>query len=298
MANITDTLKEQFKDLLTEDSFNEIEKVFNEAVDERAKLVTEAALVKQDEEHATKVHQLLEAIDDDHTKKLERIVGAITESHTDKLRQVINKYEGSLQTEAGTYKESLITNISNYLDLYLEETYPQDMLEEAVKTKRFEHLVVEMRKVLGVDMALAKDSIKDAILDGKQKITEGSQKLEEALTENTNLKQEVNELRKSLTLESLTKDLPEIKKNYVNKVLAEKDEQFIKENFDYVLELFDKEQETELETLKEEAVKDTTSTTVDAVVDQEQQVVTESAVTKDEDDPAMWGGYMTELGKY
>jgi len=297
MANITDTLKEQFKDLLTEESFNEIEKVFNEAVEERAALVTEAALVKQDEVHASKVQQLLEAIDDDHTIKLERIVEAVTANHTDKLRQVITKYETSLQTEASTYKESLINNISNYLDLYLEETYPQDMLEEAVKNKRFEHLVTEMQKVLGVDMALAKESIKDAILDGKQKITEGNQKLEEALTENKNLKQEVSELRHSLTLESLTKDLPEIKKNYVNKVLADKDENFIKENFDYVLNLFDKEQESELETLKEEAVKDSKGT-VDAVVEEEEQVVTEGAVVKDEDDPAMWGGYMTELGKY
>ena len=78
MANITETLKEQFKDLISEDSLNQIETVFNEAVEAKAQLATEAALVKQDEDHATKVQQLLEAIDDDHTKKLNKIVEAIT----------------------------------------------------------------------------------------------------------------------------------------------------------------------------------------------------------------------------
>ena len=170
MANITDTLKEQFKDLISEDSLNQIETVFNEAVEAKAQLATEAALVKQDEDHATKVQQLLEAIDDDHTKKLNKIVGAITENHTQKLVTVVEKYENALANEATTYKESLIGNISNYLDLYLEKTYPQDMLEEAVKNKKFESLVLEMRKVLGVDMALATDSIKEAIMDGKTQI--------------------------------------------------------------------------------------------------------------------------------
>ena len=179
MANITDTLKEQFKDLLSEDSYNEIEKVFNEAVEAKSSLAVESALVKQDSDHATKVQSLLEAIDDDHTKKLDKIVEAIVENHTQKLQTVVEHYEGALKTDADTYKESLIGNISNYLDLYLEKTYPQDMLEEAVKNKKFEHLVTEMRNVLGVDLALAKDSIKGAILDGKTQISESQSKLEE-----------------------------------------------------------------------------------------------------------------------
>ena len=294
MANITDTLKEQFKDLLTEESFNEIEKVFNEAVEQKAELASQAALVKQDEEHADKVQTLLEAIDDDHTKKLERIVEAVTINHTAKLKTVVEKYEKALQGDASVYKESLINNISNYLDLYIDKVYPQDMLEEAVKNKKFEQLVTEMRNVLGVDMALAKESIKDAILDGKTQITETTSKLEEAEKQNAQLQAELNNAQRQVTLESLTKDLPEIKKNYVHKVLGNKDVEFIKENFQYTLDLFDKDTETQLETLTEEA-KSETKGTVDPVVEDE-QVVTE-AVPKDED-PAMWGGYMNELGKY
>ena len=269
--------------------------MFNEAVEQKAELVTQVALVKQDEDHADKVQTLLEAIDDDHTKKLERIVEAVTVNHTAKLKTVVEKYEKAVQGDASVYKESLINNISNYLDLYIEKVYPQDMLEEAVKNKKFEQLVTEMRNVLGVDMALAKESIKDAILDGKTQISETTSKLEEAEKENAQLKGELNDAQRTVTLESLTKDLPEIKKNYVHKVLGNKDVKFIKENFQYTLDLFDKDTETELETLTEEAKNDTKGT-VDPVVEEERQVVTE-AVEKD-DDPAMWNGYMNELGKY
>ena len=83
--DIKDTLKEGTKDLLSEEVLNEIQTVFNESVQEKAALTTESALVQQDEDHAKKVKELLEAIDDDHVKKLKRIVEAITENHTQKL---------------------------------------------------------------------------------------------------------------------------------------------------------------------------------------------------------------------
>lgn len=292
MANITDTLKEQFKDLISDDSLNQIETVFNEAVEAKAQLATEAALVKQDEDHATKVQQLLEAIDDDHTQKLNRIVEAVTENHTQKLVAVVEKYEGALANEATTYKESLINNISNYLDLYLEKTYPQDMLEEAVKNKKFEGLVLEMRKVLGVDMALAKDSIKDAIMDGKTQIDKTSTQLQEAEKLNESLSQEVNELKKSLTLENLTKSLPEEKQRYIQKVLGDKDVKFIKENFEYTLNLFDKQQDEALETITEQAKQDIEA--VDAVIEEAAQEIEE----EQNDNNPMFGNYMSELGKY
>ena len=74
MSKITDLLKEVSKDVLTEESLEQIETVFTEAVntkaEERAQIATEAALAAQDDEHSVKLEQLLESIDKDHTKKL------------------------------------------------------------------------------------------------------------------------------------------------------------------------------------------------------------------------------------
>ena len=170
--NIKEALKEEAKDLLSEDNLNEIETAFNTAVSERATLAVEAALVQQDDDHAQKVQQLLEAIDEDHTKKLHRIVEAINTNHSQKLVQVVNKMSGQLQNEAVNFKGNLVDNVSNYLDLYLEKTFPQDMLEEAVNNKRADQMLGELRKMLAVDMALAKDSIKGAVVDGKKQINE------------------------------------------------------------------------------------------------------------------------------
>ena len=41
------------------------------------------------------------------------------------------------------------------------------MLEEAVNNKRSANILAEVRKLLAVDMALAKNEIRDAIVDGK-----------------------------------------------------------------------------------------------------------------------------------
>ena len=172
MASIKDTLKENMKDLLSEEALNEIETAFNSAVDERASLHTEAALVKQDEDHADKVGHLLEVIDSDHTAKLERIVQAVNQNHTQKLKQIISKFRGTLNEEAGDFKSSIVGSISNYLDLYLDKTFPADMLAEAVSNKRAQSILGEVRNMLSIDMALANDSIRDAVVDGKNQINE------------------------------------------------------------------------------------------------------------------------------
>lgn len=295
MANIKDTLKDSTKDLLSEDALNEIESVFNEAVNAKAELQVEAALVQQDEDHAKKVQTLLEAIDDDHTKKLENIVQAVNENHTRKLQAVIKKYQGVINEEAGDFKNSLIGTISNYLEVYLEQTFPQDMLEEAVNNKRAESVLSEVRKLLGVDLALAKDTIRDAIADGKKQIVESTSKSDELQKENVELKAKLSHIEAEKTLTDLSKDLSSEKQAYVARVLSNKNAEFIKENFDYTVKLFDKEQEQELEQITEEATKQVATGDVETMVESV-EVTSEVPVEKEQN---TWrDSYMGELGKY
>ena len=296
MANIKETLEQSLDGLLNEEALNEIENAFNAAVEERSQLTVEAALTKQDEEHAEKVGALLEAIDDDHTAKLNRIVEALTENHTTKLKQVISKFQGTLNEEAGDFKSTVVGSVSNYLDLYLDKTFPQDMLEEAITNRRAKDILGEVRNMLSVDMALATESIRDAVVDGKTQINEASQKLDKVVTENTELKGELASLKAEKVLEQLSVDLPDYKKKYVKKVLSDKNAQFIAENFNYTLELFDKETKKQEEILKEEAVVTAKSVDAEPVVEQTQEIVEESAT--DVDDDPHFNNYMSELGKY
>lgn len=294
--SITDTLREQAKDILSEESLNEIETAFNSAVEERASLQVEAALVQQDEDHAAKVGELLEAIDNDHTAKLERIVEAIDSDRANKLKMVVSKYETALREGAGTFKESVISKVSSFLDLYLEKTYPTDMLTEAVANKRAVNVLKEMRQVLGVDMALAKDTIKDAVLDGKIQIDEANKKLDAAATENKQLSEKVTKMEARIALESKISDLSADKRKYAVHVLSDKSAEFINENFEYTMNLFDKDAQLVLENLKAEATRDAVSADrpIVEMVDPENTPI----IQESNDDGPMFNHYMGELSKY
>ena len=286
-----DQLKEATKDILSEDSLKEIETAFNEAVNDKVQLHVEKALLEQDETHAAKLTELLEAVDSDHTKKLEKLVEAIDHDHGQKLRAIVLRHRAVLEEEAGTFKEDLVTTVSKYLDVYLEQTFPQDMLEEAVQNKKAVAFLGELRKVFAVDSALANESIKNAVMDGKNRLDESSESITKLQKEKDELAAELDKLKAQYVLESKSAGLPEDQRAYVNNLLKDKDSQFITENFDYTLSMFDKTEEQRLEEMKKEAIVESTATQVD------RPVVEESVEEKKSDDP-LFNTYMGELGKY
>ena len=290
--NITQALKEATKDILTEETLQEIETAFNQAVEAKALIHVEKALNEQDEDYAKKLETLVEAIDTDHTKKLQAVVGAIDKDRTNKLAAVIKKYETALVKEANTFKSTLVDQISNYLDLYLEEKLPLAEIQEAVSNKRANAVLCDIRNMLSVDMALAKDSIKDAVVDGKNRLDEAAQQLEAATKQINELKNKLNSTEAELVLEKRVSTLEDSEKAYMKKMLSGKSAKFITENFDYTLGLFSKSEEERLNSLKEEAVTETVATTVDRPVIEES--VNEEAV---QSDPA-FSLYLSELKKY
>lgn len=289
--NISKVLKEATKDILTEDVLKEIEAAFNNTVNERVSLHVEKALAEQDADYSKKLETLVEAIDADHTSKLNKVVEAIDADRAAKLKTVVEKYEAALNKEASEFKSSMVDKVSKYLDIYLEEKLPTATVNEAVKNKRAINLVEDLRKVLSVDMALAKESIRDAVVDGKTKIDEAAKQLEAANKQVTELSEENKKLASKLVLEEKVSNLDEDKKSYMKKMLSGKSAEFIKENFEYTLNLFEKTEEERLTNLKTEAVTESVSTTVDRPVIEEK--VSEPAAVE-----PTFTAYMSELGKY
>jgi hypothetical protein len=298
-------LKEVTKDILSEDSLGQIQEAFNAAVQERVELHVEKALVEQDDTYASKLETLLEAIDTDHCGKLERLVEAIDTNHAQKLQLIVKKYKGALNEEAGELKESLVDNISNYLDLYVEKAMPLQELTEAVNNKRAKSVLGELRQVLAVDNLLAKESVKDAIQDGKRQIVETNEQAIKSEKENAILKENLDRAQAELILERKSTGLPERKKEYVRRVLQDKSAEFITENFDYTVSLFDKEDDNARAALREEAVKGRkiNKKDVDVIVEDTSNTSTpvqESASNLDtpESNDPLFNNYMGELGKY
>ncbi len=134
--DITQVLKEAAKDILTEDVLKDIETAFNTAVENKVAIHVEKALNEQDEDYASKLDSLIKAIDADHTAKLKMVVEAIDTDRAEKLKKIVEKYEAALVKEAADFKSSLVDQVSNYLELYLEEKLPLAEVQEAVNNQR------------------------------------------------------------------------------------------------------------------------------------------------------------------
>ena len=242
-------LTDDVKQILSEESINAIQDAFQSKTD----LLIEAALVEQDSIYAEKLEQLMTAIDVDHTNKLKKVVEAVDNSNAKKLLKVVNKYEAEINNKAKEFKTAIIESISSYLEEYIDEAIPAEAILEATKNRTATTVLHNLRKVLAVDSALMSESVKGAVVDGKNQITDLTDKVSKLEAENTAIKENYNKVKADLILENKTSHLTAKKKDYLKKVLGNKSPKFIEENFDYTLRLFERKDQDRLNMIKEEA---------------------------------------------
>lgn len=288
--NVVDVLKEATKDILTEQTLNEIQQAFEASVNEKVKIHVEKALAEQDEDHSKKLEALVEAIDKDHVAKLNKVVAAIDENHSGKLKAIVEKYQKALSGEAKNFKNETINDISTYLEAYLDEVVPAEDIKKAVANRKANDTLAKVRNLLAVDAAIAQESIREAVIDGKKQLDEARKELESAKERVVVLEKELNKTQASLLLEQKTRELPENKKKFIQKLLGNKDAAFIKENYDYTLKLFNKTEEERLSTIRDEAEKQT------EVVDR--VVVEESAEKPESKTDDTTSSYLNELSRW
>jgi hypothetical protein len=281
--NVSNILSEQFKDLISEDTLKQVEEAFNTAVDEKSKtkiqLEVENVKAQLDEHYTGKLQELTEKIDEDHTAKMQKLVAAIDTDHavklhnlvesidakhTKMLKQVVEKYEGKLVADATSFQNRLVEEISNYLDLYLDKTVPTAQINEAVTNIQAAAKLHKIRQLVGIDEEFVDNEVKEALIDGKRTIDSLRNELNVALKENVDLAARANKAEVAILLEDKTVDMPAAKKTFVHKLLKNKSPEYIKENFDYVVEMFEKEAQTDLETIQEQVKQEFVSQTASA----------------------------------
>lgn len=290
--SITDILKQATEGILSEETLKEIETAFNKSVEDKVKIHVEKALTEQDNDYANKLKHLLEVVDKDHTKKLLKVVEAIDTNHAAKLKKLVEKYNSELTGSAKNFKNNMINNVSTYLEAYLDESIPANKLTSAVQNKRAAVVLEKIREMLGVDSAVAKKSIRNAIFDGKRQIDEASSRLEATQKELQTYKQQFAFAKAQLVLEKNLSSVEGKKKEYLRKVMKGKSAEFINENFAYASNLFDKTETERLQTLKEEATTQTTTQVVD------RPVIEESVIEENNTDTSYMNPYLAELSKF
>jgi len=255
--DISKILKNLDQSVLNEETASAIavafEKAVNEKVEAKTSLQLESALLKQDEDHAEKLQNLIEALDLDHTNKLKQVVEAINENHTAKLEEVVEFYKVSLNEKAEKFSNNLINQISNYLDLYLEKHIPTQQLEEAVANTHAKSQLEKIKNMLNLDPEQLNENVKEVLKKGNNQINELQEKLNESYNENAKLTTLVEQAKSSLILEKKTKGMGSAKKEYLTKILCDKSPKYIEENFNYVVDMFEKDENEERSVLAEEA---------------------------------------------
>jgi len=278
-------LPDTVKELLTEDSLNLIE----EALNDKVKLAVESALTEQDELYSSKLEQLLEAIDKDHATKFKRVMSSVDKSNTLKLKKVIGKFNSELNESANQFKSQLVETVSNYLDEYLDEAVPQQSILEATRNKSAVTVLANLRKVLAVDSAIMKESVKDALMDGKTQLEQLRSELANAQKELKLVKESNEKIKSALILEQKAAKLPPKTKEYVTKVLKDKTSKFIAENFDYTVNLYNRQEKEQLKVIKEQAIEART-------VKADAPIIQESS--KPKQDTSATNMYVQELKKF
>jgi len=284
MKNLKQLLPKEVLEVLSEESVGAIET----ALTQKTEIIKEAALSEQDEQYAAKLEKLLEAIDADCTLKLKRVVEAVDKNNTKKLKKVVRRYEHTLNEDAKKFKSQIVNSISDFIDQYIDDAIPAEAITEAVRNKTATNVLSNLRSVLAVDSALMKESVKEAIYDGKSQIASLQKQLAEANKERKIIAEQVEKTKAALILERKTAGMTDARKKHLMKTLSDKPVQYIEENFDYVKDLVIKNEKARNEELKNEAFKTRRI---------KSDVITESA-NKNEEREETTNPYLNELKKF
>lgn len=260
--DVKELLKEATKDLLTPETLTAIEEAVNTKADEKAKLQVEAALIDLDNRHAEMLNSLMEKMDVDYTDKLQKLVKRLDEAYAHKLLKVKDTYEGKisklneqLNESAQKYIDSLNQKVDIFLESQIDKLLPSEKLNEAVENVKAVHILEQIRSLVGINEAFVSTEIKAALVDGKKQIDESVNELQSVVTENNQLKARLSQIEADLLLEQKTVKLPSKKREHIKQVCAGKGVSFIKENFDYISNMFDRKEVIDATNAKKTAEK-------------------------------------------
>jgi len=287
-------LKTLDQSVLNEETANAIAEAFDTAVNEKVQtkvsLELESVLLKQDQDHASKLENLIEAIDLDHCNKLKEVVDTINENHTSKLEEISEFYTTALNEKAQSFSDKIISEMSNYLDLYLDKNLPTQQLEEAVANTHAKVQLQKIKDILSIDPDTLNENVKTVLKKGSNQINDLQEKLNESYNENAKISLRLENLNSALLLEQKTAGLASSKKEYLKKILCDKSPSYIEENFNYVIEMFEKDDSSERTILAEQAK--TKSFSKDAKVP---VVISESTDKSNNNEFNPVSDYLTEL---
>lgn len=243
MLNELKTIFEKVdSDILSEDVLKSltslIEGKISKKVEERSTLEVESALKLQLEKFEKASGVVIQRIDEDHLGKIRQVVEHLNKSHTDKLIQIKEGYEKIIKETAVSNRDSIVEGINDFIDMYIEQNLPREQIAEAARNQFAMKQIDEARRILGIDDKFIKNNVKEALVDGKRQV-------DKLIKENTDLKRHRIVEESNNILSKKVSNLPANVAKFVRSRLEGKSPEFIKENFQYVIDLYKRSQKQE-----------------------------------------------------
>ena len=267
---IEEILESINSEFLTDEVKTGIKEAFGAAVDEKVEqsisekveLSVNAALEKVDEEYAQKVSDFAEKMDRSHVTKAEELVKKLDEAYAEKLKMVAEAYKKELSDNVSEFQDSVVSKVSQFIDMRLDKLVPVEQLEEAVQNINAVRLIGEIRKLLAFDPSELSEDIKSAVKESYDTIESLKKELNEKSKQCLVVESELKGIKAEKLLSEKVEGLSPKKAKYVQKALRGKTPEFISENFDYVVGMFDESEKSAKEdVLKEELDRSVSSKT-------------------------------------
>jgi hypothetical protein len=243
---ITDELNTIFESvdsqLLSEDTKKAItsliEEKVNQKVQERLTLELESVVKTQHEKFKKASILATEAIDKDHLGKIDGIVKILQKEHNSQLTALHGLHKKTITETALNHRSVMVEGVDRFLDAYIEKHLPREQIEEAAKNKYALKAIEEARKVLGIDTKFMTQNFKEALVDGKKQ-------MDKLIHENAELKKRTVISESKKILAEKTANLPVEVSRFVKSRLDNKSAQYINENFDYVVDMYNRQEKTQ-----------------------------------------------------
>ncbi len=241
---------EKVLEKIDEDHTSKLDKVIS-AIDEdhcnKLEKVVKQVTENIDIDHGKKLEQILDKIDEDHTAKLEQVVEAIDKDHTEKLEKVI-------ETLQDKNDEKLMEHISDYLDTYLNEVKPKEVIVNEAKLKRFEKMFEGLKEILIVNDDVIQTEVKEAILDAKDIIESKDKEINRLMLEKVELTNKIkNEEAQQVLMNKLNGSSPKLKA-YLETTFKNASKDIIEEKFDEAVDAFEKDEQSRRDEILENEV--------------------------------------------
>lgn len=255
MKTVGNVIQEELgKDIVSDELATKITEMFDSAVKEQVDLRVEMAvdneLQKMDEEHAAMLENLLSKLDVDHTSKMKQLVEKLDENFAAKLSNVAKKYDRELNESASEYSTKLNKQVSDFLEMYLDKTFPQDMLKEAVENTRAVQALAKIRDLVGIDVTYVDNTVKEAIKEAHDTIDGLKKEASDKDATIAKLEEQVETQKAQLVLEQKTAGLVAEKREFIMGKFAGRTADEIEQNFDYVLEMYNKNERDRREVMR------------------------------------------------